>query len=175
MRPAVRKHLVVTFRREFEKRHTQFSLLKLPPGGSVKAWERQVSPHLVFFVVLSVFRNEDQFAIEIAWNEHRELPWMSFGDFKVDAPSWRERLGCLWEQEGDEPIWDAAPEVGIAREARFEAMGRGETGSFPPPPDVDVVIPRIVPLVDDSLHKFEQYGLPLFKQVAEYRGLHDVF
>ena len=173
MRSPIRKHLIATFRREFEKRYPQFLLVKIPKA-SMKIWECQAAPGLVLFVGLSFFEDEDTFVAEIAWNEEHEFPWMSIGDIlRADAPRWRGRLGRLWAPHGKEPVWDLAPEVGIATQARFEAMRRGEVVGYPPPPAVEVVIPRITPEVDDCLLKVQQYGAPLFKQIAQNRGISD--
>jgi hypothetical protein len=174
MRAPVQKHLVATFRREFEKRYTQFSLHKISEGG-FKVWEWQLAPDLRFFVVLSIFNRyaQDAFAIELAWNEENAFPWTSIGDpLSLGAQRWRGRLGRLWKTGGDEPVWDAAPEVKTAIAADFDAIRRGgaHSSALPIPP-VDVVIPRIAPLVDDALQKFEEYGVPFFKQVARHRGL----
>ena len=171
MRSAVRKHVVKTFQREFERQYPQFSLLKLP-SGTPKVWEWRVAPNLHYFVLLQPFRQEDIFVLEIAWSEDGAFPWANMGGvFAPDKPHWRRRLGWLWQPHGEEPVWDAAPEVGEARQARFDAMLRHEEVSYPAPPAVDVVIPRIAPLVHDCLEKFREYGLPIFNEVAQHRGL----
>ncbi len=112
--------------------------------------------------------------LEIAWSEDGEFPWSSFAnEFGLDEPRWRKRIGRLWKRGGDEPVWDAAPEVNAATQVRLDAMRRGEPVSYPgpPPPAVDVVIPRIAPLVEDCLQTFRQFGMPIFEQVARHRGL----
>ena len=42
------------------------------------------------------------------------------------------------------------------------------------PPEVEIVLPHVAPLVDDSLQKFREYGLPIFEQVAVHRGFGNV-
>ena len=171
MRPKVRQHLVKTFQREFEKRYPQFSLLKVA-NGVTKVWRWHIAANLHYFVALHPFRQEDKFVLEIAWSEDGEFPWSSIGDaIDPNKACWRERLGFLWQSQAKEPVWDAAPEVGEARQARFDAMDRGEEVSYPPPPPIDVVLPRIAPLVEDCLQKFVEYGMPVFEQVAQHRGL----
>jgi hypothetical protein len=171
MRSKIRKHLVATFQREFEEQHPQFALSKLSDGAT-KIWEWRVSPSFHCFAVLHPFEQEDKFAIEIAWSEDGSFPWASMGDeFSPDRRCWRERLGRLWAPHGKEPLWDAAPEVAAARQARFDVMLDGGQVSYPPPPDVDVAIPRIGPLVDDCLQKFREYRLPVFEHVAQHRGI----
>ncbi len=176
MRSAVRKQLIKTFQREFESQYPQFAMLKLPGDTSVKVWEWRVAPSLHYFVLLQPFEQEDKFVLEIAWSEDGEFPWGTMDDVLApDKPRWRRRLGRSWQPLGRGPVWDAAPEVGEARQARFDAMARGEEWSYPPDPAIDVVIPRIAPLVRDCLQKFQEYGLPIFKQVAQHRGLGDLF
>ncbi len=110
MRSAVRKQLVKTFRREFETQYPQFAMLRLPDGTSAKVWEWRVARNLHYFVLLQPFEQDDKFALEIAWSEDGEFPWASMDDvFAADKPRWRERLGCLWQPRGREPVWDAAP------------------------------------------------------------------
>jgi len=174
MRPPIRKQLVTAFQRDFEKLYPQFSLLKLPSSSTLTIWAWSVDPRLAFYVALSPFKDEDSFALEVAWSEDGEFPWTSFGQVDVEAPARRERLGRLWARHGKEPVWDAAPEVATAMQGRFDAIQRGEEVSYPPPPAVEVVIPRIARLVDDCLQKFREYALPLFNQVAQHRGLGNV-
>lgn len=171
MRSPVRKQLVATFQREFENRYPQFSPVKLPRGATVKIWDWEIAPQLVFFVMLQPFNDEDVFRVEVAWNEDHEYPWMRSGDVNIEAPNLREGLGWLWASTSKEPLWDLDPEVGIARRARFEALARDEPVSYPPDTPIDVLMPRVAPLVEDCLQKFEQYGWPLFKKVAKHQGI----
>jgi hypothetical protein len=171
MRSAIRKHLVKTFQREFEEQYPQFSLSKLSDGAT-KVWEWRIAPNLYYFVVLHPFRQEDIFVLEIAWSEDGTFPWASIGGaFEPGKPEWRERLGLLWQPNGRESVWNAAPEVAAAMQANFDAMRRGEPDSDLPVPEINVVIPRIAPLVADCLQKFQQFGMPIFEQVAQHREL----
>ena len=67
------------------------------------------------------------------------------------------------------------PEATEAREAGVEAWRRGELGHYPPEPSVELVLPRIGPLVEDAVHRYCELGLPLFREVAEKRGVKFVF
>ena len=170
MRPPIRKHLVTTFKRELEKSFPQFSSIELA-RGSPEIWEWQVTPRLFFYIVVTPFRDDERFALEIAWNEEHEFPWKSIGrELNLQAPCWRERLG-VWSPPGKELVWDIAPEIRMAAELRSEARLRGEAVDFSPPPPVEVLLPRIDPLAADCLREFRELGLPLFKQVADSRGV----
>jgi hypothetical protein len=171
MRPKVRKLLFESFQREFESRYPQFSVAKKSPRPAVKIWEWKAGPDLVFFAALTAISKEDSFAIDIAWNDDRELPW---GEFKVeptDAPRGRTRLGSLWKPQGSDPLWDAAPEVRAATWARLEARSRGETVTYEDLPSLEIVLPRIAPLVDDAIAKLKQYANPVFAEVARHHGV----
>lgn len=175
MRAPIRRQLVATFQREFKKKYPRFLPMKLPPGDSSRIWERELAPHLVFFVMLDPFDDEDSFVVEIAWNDRHEFPWVGAWHAKIDAPCGRERVGLLCSSSGKDVPWDLAPEREAAMLARFAAWERGETAEYPPPPAVDVVIPRIGRAVDDALQKLQEYGIPLFQKVADHRGIRDLF
>ncbi len=174
MRSPVRKHLNKTFRKEFEKRFPGFRFLKLPRGSVLRIWEWRIAAGLVFYLGIQPFPNEDSFVLEIAWTTDGEFPWHVVEWPNMQAPRGRERLGKLWKRFGDEPVWDAAPEMAEAQKIRFAAMLRREDFKYDPPPDVDIVIPRIAPLVDDALRKFQEYGIPLFEEVARNQGIPDL-
>jgi len=170
MRSKIRKHLVTTFQRAIEAQQPQFAPSK-HSDGSFKIWEWCIAPNLHFFVALQPFEKDDIFVLEIAWSEDDVFPWAYLGgEFRVDKPHWRERLGRLWRPHGKSPVWDLAPELTEARQARLDALRKGEDTDYASPPEVEIVLPRVAPLVDDSLQKFREYGLPVFEQVALHRS-----
>lgn len=168
MRSPIRKNLIATFRREFEAQYPQFSRVKLKSGESA-LWEWRLTRRLSLFVMLDTFPQDERFVLEIAWSEDGEFPWDDFGgDLKVDAPSWRDRLKCLWS---DEEAWDLEPERKQRYEAAWKAYERDEIPPFPVDVPVDIVIARIEPMVDECLQKLHQYGIPIFRRVAKRRKI----
>ena len=170
MRSKIRKLLVSTFQRAIEAQQPRFAPSK-HSDGSFRIWQWSIAPSLHFFVALQPFEKDDIFVLEIAWSENDAFPWGDRGgEFRVDKPDWRERLGHLWQPVGKSPVWDLAPELTEARQDRLDALRKGEEMDYATPPDVEIVLPRVAPLVDDSLRKFREYGLPVFERVALHRG-----
>jgi hypothetical protein len=134
-------------------------------------WSWKNSANLTFFVLLQAFEREDQFVVEIAWSEDGEYPWHVVGNLNVEQSHGRDRLGQLWRQGADEPVWDVTPEKTVAQQEALEALRLGESPKYPPDPPVDQILPRVCPLVRDAVTKLEEYGIPLFRQIAKSRGL----
>jgi hypothetical protein len=169
MRSLLRKELNSCFRRELQARFPQFNFVSQERGTSTWAWK--IAPNLTFFIMSQPFERTDQFVMEVSWSENGEYPWGAMGKIKVDQPQGRQRLGRLWESGRDEPIWDLAPEKTAGMQEHKEALSRGQTLDYPADPPTEQILPLICPLVREAVNKFEQYGLPLFRQVAEIRGL----
>ena len=175
MRSPIRKHLLSAFGSEFETRFSQFSKV-IQERGSPALWEWKVALGLRLFVMLDTFPNEDTFVVEIAWNCGREFPWDAGHELDFNAPCWRERLGWLWEHgEKTEHKWELVPEEKAAMDAVWKAWERDESGVYPPDVPIKEVIPRIAPMVDDCLQKFQKYGVPVFQKLAKHRGLGEIF
>jgi hypothetical protein len=167
------------FERELKARWPQFTLFDSEPDTRIWSWK--LSPHLVLFVMVHAFRREDQFSVEVAWSETEEFPYGAVGQVKVDQPQGREGLGLLWESDPHplhppsparvEHVWDAAPEktAGILQD--LDALREGKAMSFPPDPPLAQTLPRVLPLVRDAVDKLEEYGMGLFRRVAEVRGV----
>lgn len=168
MRSPLRKELIACFKREFQPRFPQFTLAK----GLTWTWTWKIAPHLILFVKLQAFEKKDQFIVEVAWSESGEFPWGGIGKgIDPNQSKGRARLGRLWEKGRDEPVWDVAPEKTAGMKEVLDALARGESPNFPPDPPLEEVLPRVCPLVRDAVSKFEQYGIPLFRRVAESRGI----
>jgi hypothetical protein len=54
---------------------------------------------------------------------------------------------------------------------RSRARRKGEDPPPFPKVPIEVALPRVEPLVRDSLEKLEQYAIPLFQRVTEHRGV----
>ena len=114
-------------------------------------------------------------SLEVAWSDDGEYPWECIEDFVgFNEPVWRERLGFLWKKSGIEPVFDLAPEDGIASRARSKARLSNKPVLYPPSPPVETVLQRVEPSVMQALEKFQKYGVPLFNKLANHRGLGDV-
>lgn len=170
MRGPVRNELMKCFQRELQVRWPQFTLFDSQRDARIWSWK--ISANLVVFVTVQAFEGDDQFVVEVAWNETEEFPWGAFGDLKVDQPQGRGRLGRLWESGPNAPVWDAAPEQTARMSQHLEALREGKQTSIPVDlPPLAQTLPRILPLVCDAIDKFEEHGMRLFRHVAEARGV----
>jgi hypothetical protein len=157
------------FERELQVRWPQFALFD--SERDTRIWSWKISPNLVFFVTVQALEGRDQFVVEVAWNETEEFPWGAFGKLKVDQPQGRARLVRLWERDPHEPVWDAAPEKTAGMSQDLEALREGKAMSFPADPPLSQTLPRVLPLVCDAVDKFGEYGMRLFRDVAEAHGV----
>jgi hypothetical protein len=169
MKGPIRKELMKCFEQEMQARWPQFMLFD--SERDIRTWSWKISPNLVFFVTLQAFEREDQFVVEVSWAETEDFPWRAIGKSRVDQPQGRERLGRLWERGPDEPVWDILPEKTARRSQDLEAVRQGKSASIPADPPLAQTLPRVLPLVRDAVDKFEKHGIPLFRQVAEARGI----
>jgi hypothetical protein len=169
MNPQVQDRLTAYFRHELERLLPVFEPVVLPET-SYFPWRWQIAPKLVFFIGLSPMEDYDEFVIDIAWSDDGEVPWSAYGGFDPDAQKRCRRLSRLWMTGQDEYIWDLAPEIAAANAAYFKAMDRGKLLPFVRDPPVELVLTRVEPLADDAIQKLIQYGIPLFRRVAEHRG-----
>jgi hypothetical protein len=114
---------------------------------------------------------KDEFYVEIAWSVDGEFPWRSMGKTEIDRESGRGRLARQWQKFGADPHWDLAPEKTAAMDAHIDALAKGRELEYPSDLPVEQLLPRVDPLVRDAIAKLEEYGMPLFRRVAEARGL----
>jgi hypothetical protein len=169
MRSPIRKELIACFEREFKPRFPQFAPALKDRRFCTWAWK--IAPNLTFFIGLQAFQREDQFAIEVAWSENGEFPWHGIGQIEADKPLGRERVGVLFKTGPREVTWDLAPEATAGMQRNIEGRVRGELARFDYHPPIELVLPRVEPIVRDAIEKLEQYGVPLFRRVAEARKL----
>ena len=170
MRAPVRKELMKCFERELQIRWSQFA--RIDSEADSRKWSWKIAPNLVFFVTAQALRRQDQFVVEVAWNETEEFPYAALG-LDVDQAQGRERLVRLWESGPRESVWDVAPEETARMLQRLEAYGEGKGSSIgiDDPPPLDQTLPRVLPLVCDALDKFGEHGMRLFRRVAEAHGV----
>jgi hypothetical protein len=157
------------FERELQGRWPQFALFS--SERDTRIWSWKVSPNLVVFVTVQALERRDQFVVEVAWNETEEFPWGAFGKLTADQPEGRGRLVRLWERDPHEPVWDVAPGKTAAMSRDLDALREGNVMSFPADPPLDQTLPLVVPLARDAVDKFGEYGMRLFRLVAEARGV----
>lgn len=171
MRPPLRKELMKCFERELKRRWPQFTRFDSEAG--TRQWSWTISPNLVAFVTVQAFPRYDQFVVEVAWNETDEFPYGVIGELEVDQPQGRGRLSRLWVSGPREFVWDAAPEETARTLQRLEAYGEGRDPGIvlDDIPPLAEALPRVLPLVRDALDKFGEYGMRLFRHVAEARGV----
>lgn len=165
MRGPLKREVFSTFRKEVSQRFLEFALVK--EIASFWLWEWRAASNLTFFFALQAFEDRDKFVLEVAWSEDGQFPWKSLGKGKVALPQGRIRLARLWKKGGEEPVWDLAPETTQGTQDHIAARARGEKMAYPTDMPVEQLTPRIPALVHDAIDKLEQYGLPLFRQVAE--------
>jgi hypothetical protein len=153
--------------REFPLRFPLFTPGFKEPG--FWTWAYKAAPNLVFFIALQVVDNYDKFAVEIAWSEDGQYPWHGTGQIEAERPQGRARIEHLVLGGGD--LCDLAPEATAAIRAASEARLRGDRVNYGFDPPIEVVLPRVEPMVRDAIQKLEEYGVPLFRRVAEARSL----
>jgi len=132
-----------------------------------KSWSWRLAPNLVLFVALQTKERVDQFLVEVAWNEEGSFPWGAIGTVDVGGREGRERLSRLWDAE--EPVWDVDPEKTAHIAENFRARRDGKATTEPRDVPLGQAVPRVPALVADAVQKLDQYGMPLFRQVAKAR------
>jgi hypothetical protein len=180
MRSLIREELMARFAPELEGRLPQFRCCGKEHGaGDLPIWAWGIAPSLTFFVMLQPLDNKDQFTVEIAWSDDGKFPWRELGlrFFKIESPRSRRRLARLWSKAQIDPVWEVVRSRTLEESrARSQAQSRGdreEVRRLDQLIDVSVeeAIQRVSPLVADAVQKLIDYGLPLFRQVAEQRGI----
>jgi YD repeat-containing protein len=171
MRSSLQKMVFSRLASELQSRLPQFT--PLPKQGALRLWQWAISDALTFFIGYQPIKDKDEFVLEVAWSEDGEFPWEIVGKIFPRQPKGRERLGFLWQKVGWEPVWNLAPEMTAAVRAHTAALIRNEHLPYPDDPPVDQLKPRIEPLVIDAVDKLEQYGIPLFREIAKVRGIGD--
>lgn len=169
MKSRLKMDLSSCFSQELQARFPQFTLADQDRDWWAWAWK--IAPNLSFFVTLQAMERGDQFVIEVAWSEDGQFPWGAMGKIKASQPQGRERLARLWERSAREPVWDLDPEMSEGTRKYLEALGRAETLAPPADKPAGQLSARVGPMVQDSLDRLEQYGLPRFRQVAGARGV----
>ena len=167
MRGRLWKKVSVNFQHELEQRFPQFVFDD--KDGQYWIWRWKIAFNLHFFVALQGFDRRDQFTLEVAWAEGNEMPYL--GPAQPHQSEGCVRLGRLFATGPEAPLWDLAPEKTAADEAHRESLLGDEIVPYPEDPPVELLLPRIGPLVHDAIEKLEQYGMPLFRRVAEAHGV----
>jgi hypothetical protein len=180
MRPKLRKRLEQCFSGALEKRLPQFTICqddRNPQGELVWAWE--LAHALTFFVLLNIADDYDDFAIEVAWSDDRAFPWRAFGDRfeKIAVPKYRQRLSFLWVTGKWEFRWEIVRRQTYEEvSAKIAAQKRGDYAEarriekLIEVPTQDALL-RVPPLVNDAVHKLDEFGISLFRKVAEIQGV----
>ena len=169
MKEALSKELLACLSKEIEARLGQFRPIEGDSGPW--RWQWRVTDNLTFFVLLQPIDYLDQFTLEIAWSESGDFPWGAMGKKKVERAKGRLRLPDLWTQGPVEFLWDVDPAKTAATKLYLESLRTEKALAAPKDSPDEEVLPRVRALAHEAVDKLEQYGLPLFLQVAEVRGL----
>jgi hypothetical protein len=169
MRSPLRKELFVRFEHALRERFPQFTFFE--KDRETRTWRWTVAPGLTFFVFLQAFQGNDQFTVEVAWSEDGQFPWEVVAKTKIDQPQGRDRLAWLWDKGPETPVWDLDPEHSARVAEHLKSLSSEHALEYPPDSPTEKLLPRLGPLVKDAINKFEQFGMPLFRQVTEVRGL----
>lgn len=174
MRSPIKEQLFKTFQREMERQYPSFALTEVDVE-IVGVWSRCLTPQLYIFLKVMELYDEDSFVVEVGWSDKSLYPWeISNHDLKFDSAVWWNRLSRLWHKGVGEPVWELAPEDRIASEARSRARLRNKPVLYPLSPPDETLLERIEPTVIHALKKFQKYGVPIFNQLGNHRGLGDV-
>jgi hypothetical protein len=135
-------------------------------------WALETTPSITFFVMLQPFDGRDEFAIEVAWSDDCKFPWEQFGSLDIVAAKCRGRLSRLWSIGKVSEVWEVVPrETPEQQHERIESLKRKDFRQWRYEMPVEEAIPRVQPLVADAINKFAQYGIPLFRSIADRRGV----
>jgi hypothetical protein len=171
MRSPIRKRVVAYFTNKVQERFPQFIRMAMP-GDTSRLWAFRMVPSLTFFILLQPFDREDQFVVEVAWSEDSDFPWGSFGKILVGDSHGRARLPVRGEIGTIGQIWDLAPEATAAIKAELKAYSRGEAVPYRDiNPPIENVLPRVEPMVDESIDRLAEVGLPFLRRVADHRKI----
>jgi hypothetical protein len=176
MRPKIRKELIARFRQELKRRLPQFRLA-MKSSSNEPTWIWKIGSNLAFFVQMQVFDDRDRFVLEIAWSGDDRFPWDASALRRpdVEAPRCSIRLARLWAKGKLEDMWDVVTdETKAEMQAREKAYKRGDIKEWRRPvrqaPEEEV-LPFVAPLAEDVVQKLIDYGLPVFRKVAEHQGI----
>jgi hypothetical protein len=108
--------------------------------------------------MLQPFPNDDQFVVEIGWSETGEFPWRTLPSHppRVEALRFRERLARLWATGKFADTWTVVPDT--------------VAGGVPPASEEDLFA-QVGRSVADATEKLIAFGMPVFRQVTEHRGI----
>lgn len=170
MRRKLRKEVVKRFASQLEAALPQFVL---STKSDTVIWNWKCAKHLTFFVMLQPYEQWDRFVVEIGWSDDESFPEiLPSHPPNVDALKYRERLAQLWATGPMAYEWDVVPLLTDEElRAKKKALGQENRLIWSWNPPEDEVLPRVSPLVDDAIHKLIAFGLPVFRKVAERRGL----
>jgi hypothetical protein len=168
MKEALSKELLACLSKEIEARLGQFR----PIEGDSGRWRWQwAADNLTFFILLQSIDYLEQFTLEIAWSESGEFPWGAMGKKRVEREKGRLRLPDLWTRGAVEFLWDVDPAKTAATKLYLQSLRTPKALPVPKDSPDEEVLPRVRALAREAVDKLERYGLPLFQQVAEVRGL----
>ena len=176
MRSRIGQELRKLFTAELARRQPNFTRVERPKPGMDPKWVLKLAPDLSFFIKLHSLPRHDEFVLEVGWTDEGELGFRDNYKPSVDtkARKWGARLTQLWDNDGhSEQVWAVVPQLSAEEKSqRIKAINRGENISLlPADPAIEEVLPRVITLVGDAVDKFEQYAIPLFRRVAEERGI----
>jgi hypothetical protein len=176
MRSPIGQALRKQFASELAQRLPEFRKGRKELSCQRPIWTVELAPDLTVFIELVPLRRSDEFVVEVGWTDNDNvLVNYSQGPIDTRAHKWGTRLSDLFAPNyiGYEPTWSVAPPLSEEEEEKWHAARRrGEVISFlPPPPPVEEILHRVGPLVKDAVDKIVIYAMPIFRRVAEERGL----
>lgn len=169
MKGSLAKELLSCLKMELETRLCRFKPIDGDRGPW--RWRWQVTDNLTFFGLLQPINHLDQFTLAIGWSESGDFPWGGIGKRKVERAKGRLRLPDLWTEGPVEFLWDVDPTKTAATKLYLASLRTKKALAAPKDSPDEEVLPRVRALAHEAVDKLEQYGLPLFLQVAEVRGL----
>ena len=176
MRSAIGKELRKQFGAELRTRLPAFKRAKGVSPAGFPRWVFEAAPDLIFFIKLQALPRHDEFVLEVGWTDGGPIEYRENYQSEVNtaARRWGARLSQFWfSGPGGEPVWEVAPRPSQdEKDGWGRAFVRGERSSYlPPDPPVEEILPRVGPLVKDAVDKLEEYAIPVFRRVANERGL----
>lgn len=142
--------------------------VEIPDGDRVYAW--QLVPDLAFYLALIIDHRWDAFTIEVAWSRDAKWPAYALLGMPTDHADMmaRLRIASLWGSKRD--FW-----WHLSREFSLDEIEEATRTLSDLNEPLELVLPRVEPMVDDAVSRIIDFALPYFEQTACRFGLRNAW